>query len=262
MTLDNSFKKHHVFEDLGRYIEIYKDLSFSVFGFITIGTKAACNIDSYVFSSMQGTLDSIKNILSNGRINDSYALLRKYYDSVIINIYANLYLKNNFNMAAMVVSHIDNWLRGKEPLPEYRIMSDYIRSSPQLKKINDLLYEGSTTYKDLRSRCNDHMHYNHYHNLLLNDGEIYLQKRMAALEGFSEDLDNVFILHLSYLFYLNDHYMMSSDYMDHMECEMTPPKDSEYFVAPFVQNIFDSVIKKKRLDIAAEIKNATKMHLE
>ena len=69
------------------------------------------------------------------------------------------------------------------------------------------------------------MHYNHYHNLLLNDGEIYLQERMAAaLEGVSEDLDYVHPPQYPHLV-LSSHYMMSSDYMDHMECRMTPPKD-------------------------------------
>jgi len=62
-------------------IDFYRMLSFSVYPFISMGTRSFCNIDSYVYSSVQGTLDSIKAVLSNGRINDSYSLLRKYYDS-------------------------------------------------------------------------------------------------------------------------------------------------------------------------------------
>lgn len=114
MTIDNTYKEHHVFKQLSEYADFYKSLAFSVFGFITQGTKAICNIDSYVYSSIQGTLESIKDILIKGRINDSYALLRKYYDSTIINVYSNLYLNENFSLDNFVVKKIDNWLKGKE----------------------------------------------------------------------------------------------------------------------------------------------------
>jgi len=43
---------------------------------------------------------------------------------------------------------------------------------------------------------------------------------------------------------------------------MTPEEDSQYYVAPFIQDIFDKVIKTKRIDIATEIKNKTTMRLE
>ena len=68
-----------------------------------MGTKAILNIDTYIFSSIQGTVDSIKTILTNGRINDSYALLRKYYDSTIINIYSSLYLQDNHSLENFIV---------------------------------------------------------------------------------------------------------------------------------------------------------------
>ena len=197
-----------------------------------------------------------------GRINDSYALLRKYFDSTIINVYSNLYLSDNFSIDNFIVHHINNWSKGKEKLPEYRVMSKYIRESPKLMPITNLLNQDNT-YKDIRNRCNDHTHYNYYHNLLLNDNFVYLQKkRQMALDNFSKDLEDIFIQHLSYLFYLNQHYMMSTDYTDSLEMGMTPDEDSQYFVAPFIQNIFDKVIKAKRTDIAIEIKNKTTMKLE
>ncbi len=69
-------------------------------------------------------------------------------------------------------------------------------------------------------------------------------------------------MHFSYLFYLNDHYMASSDYVDSLDCGLMPEEGSQYFVAPFVQKIFDSVIKKNRMDLAEEIKSKTSMKLE
>ena len=259
--MDNLDQKHVVFEQLSEYAKFYKSLSFSVFGWITQGTKSIVNIDSYVYSSVQGTLESIKDILMKGRINDSYALLRKYYDSAIINIYSILYLDENFSLENFVVQKIENWRQGREQLPDYRVMSNYIRSSEKLAKVNELLYKDNT-YKEIRDRCNDHTHYNFYYNLLLNDNEIYIENRMAILDSLSKDLENIFILHISYLFYLNDKYMMSSDYVDSLDLELTPEEGSQYYVAPFIQEIFDNVIKKNRIDLATEIKNNTSMMLD
>jgi len=261
MMLDHAYKGHRVFQQLAKYSNFYESLSMSVFGFATLGTKAACNIDSYVYTSIKGTLESISLVLSSGRIGDAYALLRRYYDSAIINIYSNLYLKENFSIENFVVKQIHDWLHGKQCLPDFRVMSNYIRASSKLKRINDLLYL-SSTYKGIRERCNDFTHYNFYSNVLFNDNQVFLKDRVAVLDRFSKDLESILILHLSYLFYLNEHYMMSSDYMDHLECGLTPPHDSQYLVAPFIQEMFDSVIKKSRMDIADEIKKSSAMKLE
>jgi len=262
MNLGQAYKEHQVFSKLDEMIDFYNSLAFSILGFMKQGTNVICNIDSYVYFSVQGTLESIKNILRNGRINDSYALLRKYYDSSIINIYSNIYLNDNFSLENFVVEKIDNWLQGKEQLPEYRVMSQYIRKSEKLKEINDLLYKDDR-YKKIRDRCNDHTHYNFYQNILLNDdSKISLENRISALGVFLKDLEQIFILHISYLFYLNGHYMMSSDYVDNLVLGLTPEEGLQYYVAPFIQKIFNNFIKKNRPDIAETIKSQTEMRLE
>jgi hypothetical protein len=259
--MDKKYIEHKIFQQLAEYTEFYKDLAFLIMGWVTQGTTSIINIDTYVFSSIQRTLESIKDILIKGRINDSYALLRKYYDSAIINIYTNLYLDDNFSIENFVVNKINDWLQGKEQLPEYRVMSDYIRKSEKLAEINKLLYKDNR-YKEIRDRCNDHIHYNFYKHLLLNNSEMYIENRIAVLNLFSRDLENLFILHLSYLFYLKDQYMMSSDYADSMDLGITPGEDSQYLVAPFIQEIFDKVIKDKRSDLAKALKDNTAMMLE
>jgi len=50
MSIDQGYKDHSVFSQLAEYADFYKNLSMSIFGFVTMGTKAACNIDSYVYS--------------------------------------------------------------------------------------------------------------------------------------------------------------------------------------------------------------------
>ena len=56
--------------------------------------------------------------------------------------------------------------------------------------------------------------------------------------------------------------MIASDYVDSLDMGLTPEENSEYFVAPFIQEIFDSEIKFRRPDLAEEIKKKTKMMLK
>lgn len=260
MVSDRKYAEHSIFLELESYTDFYNSLSTSVFCFPTMGTTSICNIDTYVYSSIQGTVDSIRILLKNGRINDSYSLLRKYYDSVMINVYSILYLQDHFNIENFVVEKINNWLHGKEQLPEYRVISKYIRESEKLKEINGCLYTDKR-YKNIRIRCNDHTHYNYFSNVMLNDRDLYLKNRLKALDQLSGDVRDIFVLHLSYIFSLNDHYMVSSDYMDYLECGEAPPEGSEYWVAPFIQKVFKDVILPNRSDLVSILESNTSMQL-
>jgi hypothetical protein len=255
-----AYQQHRVFAELDRYADFYRRLSRSVFSFVTMGTKALVNIDTYAYSSMQGTLASIRSILVAGRINDAYALLRKFHDSAVINIYANLYLSDHFSIQNFVVEKIEHWLTGKEQLPEYRIMSQYIRASTKLKSITEALLTDER-YERIRDRCNDHTHYNFYRHVMLNDNEIHIANREQWLNIFANDARDLFVFHLAYVFFLNDHYMMSSDHLDALECGMQPEENSQYWVAPFVQAIFDEVVAPTRADITEIIKSSSAMRL-
>ena len=97
--------------------------------FIPLGTKALFNFDTYIYEAMKGTLESILVLIENGRVNDAYALLRKFYDISLINVYVNLYLKREFEIDKFVVVKIQNWLSGKEKIPEYKEIRQYISTS-------------------------------------------------------------------------------------------------------------------------------------
>ncbi len=140
-------------------------------------------------------------------------------------------------------------------------MSQYIKKSERLKEITTLLGKDNR-YKTIRNRCNDYTHYNFYHNLLANDNEIHSQNRIRRLNTLHYDLDHIFIQHFAYIFTLHQHYMSSSEYADSMDLGIPPEEDSQYWVAPFIQKVFDEVIKIKRPDIANELKDKTSMHLK
>lgn len=257
------YKDHTVFKTLQKYIDFYDWFSFSVMGFTKVGTKGVMNIDSYVYSSMYGTLESIKLILVKGRAGDAFALLRKYHDSAILNIYTNLYLtKNHDYTKSFYVNEVTDWISGKNRLPHntYGTMSEYIESSDVLKEVFIIL-NADKSYRETRTRCNDHTHYNYFDNVLVNDNNIHFPKRISLLDSFEKDLVNIFVLHLACILKMNDHYMMSSDYIDYLEMGMTPEPDSQYWVAQFIQDIFTDVITLRQPEVAKLIKENTAMHL-
>ncbi len=253
------YKAHTVFANLTRYVSFYQKLAESVFLWAGHGTSAIVNLDTYVYSSMQGTLDSIRVVLESGRLNDAYALLRKYYDSAVINIYVNVLLDEHLRVNYGIVDRIQAWLKGTRKLPKSREMVNYIRDSDRPKRITELLM-ADDLYRRILARCNDHTHYSFYRHVLLNEGE-RIQDRRRLFDQFDSDVEDLFILHLAYSFYLNYHYMMSSDYRDALECGVQPVDGSQYWVAPFVQEIFDDVVTIRRPEITAAIKECSAMQL-
>jgi hypothetical protein len=254
------YKNHDLFSKLDLIVKFYDSLSFSVYGIVQFGTNEMFNLDSYFFSSIKGTIDSIQILLRIGRINDAYSLIRKYYDSTLINIYTGLYLEENCSFENLIVEKIEKWRNGTESIPNYRSIANYINNSSRLSEMNELL-KIDDRYKKIRDRCNDNTHYNFYKNVLLNDNEIHNPNRIKYLDLIKKDIQNLFIQHIAYLFWINDFYMRSCDYVDHLEVGATPPEDSEYWVANFIQEIFSEIVIPIRPDIYELIKKNTEMQL-
>lgn len=51
------------------------------------------------------------------------------------------------------------------------------------------------------------------------------------------------MVHMSFIFYLNGHYMMAHTHMDYLEMGDTPPEGSQYWLAKYAQDAFDEFIK-------------------
>lgn len=259
-STDTKYINHIVFEDLNYYANFYESLSNSVMSFLTKGTTAIANMDTYVYMSMKGTLESISLVLKNGNLNDAYALLRKYYDSVMINAYTNLYINENAKRNVLYVTKINDWLHGKRPLPRMSKMAKYLNDSPSLSKLNELI-NLDKRYEGIRNRCNDNMHYNFFSLVLLNDGRVYLKERFQHLEQLRADIRDLFILNIAYILTINEHYMLSSDYLEHLECSISPPENSQYWVAPFIQEMVNKILLEERPDILELLKRSTNMYL-
>ena len=56
MITERAYTKHRVFEQLIKYSNFYRNLASSIMQFVSMGTSSVLNIDTYVYTSMQGTI--------------------------------------------------------------------------------------------------------------------------------------------------------------------------------------------------------------
>lgn len=84
---------------------------------------------------------------------------------------------------------------------------------------------------------------------------------MKSLDSLYTSILNLFILHFAYMYSLNPHYMMSSDYVDALDCGMTPMEGSQYWVATHVTDVFKKYVAPNRPDVAEYMRGCSEMEL-
>lgn len=245
--------KHKIFVELTKYIEFYDSMENSIWSHITAGVDKF-NINSDFLSSIKGTITSIRLSLECGNINDAFSLLRKYQDISVMHIYSILYLENNFSIDNITVKEINDWVKEEEKSPNYKKMIKYIANSEKTKKITNVIKKKNNI--DLRQRFNDHAHFNFYSYLSLNDSTRYNfnNDKTTFLNQFSNDINIIYVSHFIWLFTVKEYYMTASDYVDYLDMGEEPPENSQYWVSPFIQEMFSEVIKKTQPNLSAEFK--------
>lgn len=258
---DTAYQSHKVFPLLDSLVEFYNSVYMLGPDFITDGVMSGLfNVDNVTCGSLAGTLDSVRLVLKEGRINDAYALVRKYHDGIISVLYINVYIAENYSFQNCVVEKIQQWVKNKQKLPSAEKMLNTIRKHEPLKDL-EKLFDFDGLYHRIRRFTNGNTHYNKLYYLWLNNNMIYNPNREKELENLYSCVLHLFILHFAYMYSLNPHYMMSSDYMDALDCHKEPEEDSQYWVARYVTKVFEKYIVTKRPDIAEYMRNHSEMKL-
>ena len=140
------------------------------------------------------------------------------------------------------VQEVNEWIQGKHRIPKTDKILKCLKDSQRTKDLYQLF--GWNTYlKKNRELLDDSVLSNRFKLMLLNCNTVYIEDRVRHLKNCEVMLNQLFLIHLSFIFHLNSHYLMASDYMDYMEMGMTPPEGSENWIAPFAQDAFDKIIK-------------------
>ena len=260
-VFEESYRNHQVFELIDHMMEYYEDLSDSSFWFMPKGTLTISNYSSRIYMSIHNTLGSIKMLLKEGHISDAFVLIRKLFDTVLVEIYLNVLREDRFDWEkSLVVKDVDEWLKAGHRIPSTKKILKILKNSYSTKDLYQ--WFGWDTYlKKNRELLDDHVHSNSYRNIILNCPELYIENREKQLGNAAVVLEQIMLIHTSFTFYMNGHYMMATDYMHYIDENLEPPEGSQYWLAAYAQRAFDEFIKPHE-KLAAFIKEHCVMDIE
>jgi hypothetical protein len=236
-----------------------------------------------IFLSISGTMESIREILEKGRINDAYGLMRKYYEAITIQIYFLLHISEhaagirnkkyeeddseagiNRYITKLINDLFDNplqtWIDEERNLPHFSVMARFIKDRISGYLDTELL--SLQTYIDLRRRCEDNLHYNSPNSFVLNNSIAEID-RMPVLNQLSEDLRDLFILHFVYILTIaGDIFKPSKGFFalfNFTNSELL--SDIDGHVLPVIQAIFDKVVQPYSSELADAVVKSTSVNL-
>lgn len=192
------------------------------------------------------TAGSIISCCESGCIADAYSLLRKYRDDMFFYLYIVVYDACNksdhkSSTVDQMETNIERWINND--LCDLKIgeVLRAIGQSPQAKTAVQK-YNLKAYFDAIGNRLNNYVHSNgvsFYNRNAWTYHEETLQKQMQAL---LKDMRSITITFLFLVTLCSPSYIMSTDYIDYLDCNMTPPEGSQYWVAPFVEEFFNSNI--------------------
>ena len=221
----------------------------SDFGFLSFGRDfVLCG--KYTFSlqmvstAFELTAGNIISCCESGCIADAYSLTRKYRDDLFFYLYIVVCdscnkLDGKSQETDQMEANIERWIIND--LDDLHI-GTVLQAIGQFSRVRNAVqkYQLKSYFDTLNKRLNDYVHSNgvafYNRNVNAYQGKT-LQKQLEAL---LKDLRSITITFLFLLTLCSPLSIMSTDYVDCLDCNMTPPDGSQYWVAPFVTAFFKS----------------------
>ncbi|MBI4857311.1 MAG: hypothetical protein HY818_11295 [Acetobacterium woodii] len=223
-------------------------------GYLSFGRDFTCiRFDkiiptNLILDSTAHTLESIKKCCENTNFADAYTLLRKYRDDLFYYLFVHVISKD--------IDLLKN--SGKENLSKHeKFILDWtedklskLNSSEVLKAIGESEYLSSAikkydlqrSFNKIGDKLNNFVHSNgkSFYNEPLHRMGVKVEK---CCKEFTQELNYITVVFLFLLVLIKPLCVMAYDYVDYLDCGDKPPKGSEYWVAPFVQEY----LKKRKL---------------
>ena len=180
MTLDDLEKEplfaewytsHKVFERLSAIKNFYTVIFDRSWGFIqTPLTKNFINTKCVLYPSIEGTIDSINILLNNGHINDAFALIRKYSDAIVLDIYKSIIIKetyeqffNDVSWEVIANNKVSDWINAKSPFIYDHLQDEMQKIASTFPNIVSIMQlnpkkDENNIYNKKKKICNDNMH--------------------------------------------------------------------------------------------------------
>lgn len=270
-------------EEIDYLIEFFKRFSELIFlngRLISFFThKKVFFLNTYLIDSSSQTLRSIKSCCSIGSFSDANTLIRKLRDDLIQYVYIlsiinsrkpfieddlkNLKTDNpeefvnsfsNINMNNVLTDDekaITAWFRNsvsnlKRPIKKKLEFENYMKTLKQNQNISQILddYNLKNYWEVLRKKLNDYVHNNGVKFAAQNSvrkNDKYLEIHLKNINIRTSHISSFFII---VLLMVDSALISSTDYMDHINCDLKPPEDSQYLIAGFIQDFIDLKVSK------------------
>lgn len=134
----------------------------------------------------------------------------------------------------------------ERPIRRKLEFENYMRTLKQNKDISKVIaeYELMDYWETLRKRLNDYVHSNGdsitRQNLISGDNT----NLEAHLKNINTRTSYISTFFITILLMIESSLISSSDYIDYLDCNIKPPVDSQYLVAPFIQEFIDNKVSK------------------
>lgn len=274
--LSMEYYNHKVFDllaDLNYFYDFLSDSCCNTGDGCMIAGKFSVN--SNIYSSIQGTIESIKILVFAGRLNDAFALTRKLEDAIYTDLYTNILIKQDELKMVDPKEEIKNiWDKSivrKWVFHEEKLWGDKKKTlstiKVEIKKVDPELgnlFEDMEKKSNDRQVCNNNVHYNSWETFAINDFH-YLsgtRKGVRLLNDLYDIVLSLFVYHFSYTYIQRGFIYGSYDYINYLEEGLEPEPDSQYWVAQIVQDVFDKYIKTEYNAIAQHLINNGIMNLK
>ena len=251
---------------------------------ICLSKKSTHIFDTLLLKTAKRTLNSILICCSYGSFADSNVLIRKYRDDLFLYLFILEVLNNRKGLTDNEISQItqgemdadrlyhivvstigvisggwrkdrndkavDAWFDNEASTGKFKkelSINNYLNYLKRNSEIEKCIMEHGLNdlWEEIRVRLNDYTHANGKkfleHNLLerLSSEEIN-----ECIRQISERVSFITSVFLVFLILIKPDIIMASDYLDSVELGLKPPKDSQYWVAPFIIEYIDQIVVK------------------
>lgn len=143
------YQNHSVFKLIEHMKDYYDGVSDTCFHFIPEGTSRVTNYALYVYLSLHYTPNSIRMLLKVRHITDAFVLIRKLFDTVLVEIYFDMVRKDKFDwMECFVVNDVDEWLKGKHRIPRTEKILNVLKKITIHQKLVSFFWLGNLFKKE------------------------------------------------------------------------------------------------------------------
>ncbi len=216
------------------------------FGFLTFGRDYVVKIIDQkityfsingVMTSLELTMGNIVSCCESACIADANTLLRKYRDDLFFYLYISAYnsLSEDSKQAKSMGIQVTKWL--KNDLADFQI-GQVLKAVASVPKLQNAVtkYRLKESFQRISENLNNYVHSNGYtfYNRNINAyKEDEMSNELRMLENNARYMTIVFLFLMIICSPLS---VMSVDYIDYLDCNETPPENSQYWVAPFVEH--------------------------